>query len=93
MVERFLRYSLDHNRPIKVLMADTLKFRNITVIALEGNKVSFLTARKKNPETVALSAFLSASYARGDDGDTLKYGEAFPEGEKHAGKSEKTAAE
>lgn len=73
MLERFLRYSLEHGRPVKVLFAETLKYQNITVIALEGENVSFLTARKKQPQTLPLSAFLSASYARGDDGDTLKY--------------------
>ena len=73
MLERFLRYSLAHNRPIRVVDAETLKCRNITVIALAGGQVSFLTARRKTPETRPISAFLSASYARGDDGDTLKY--------------------
>ena len=37
MIERFLRYSLAHNRKIRVVMADSLKCRNITVIALEGD--------------------------------------------------------
>lgn len=73
MVERFLQYSLAHNRPIRVVEADGLKCRNITVIALEGQQVTYLTARRKTPETRPVSAFLSASYARGDDGDTLKY--------------------
>ena len=73
MLERFLRYSLEHNRPVRVLRSDTLKFQNITVIALEDDRVSFLTARCKTPETLPLSAFLSASYARGDQGDTLQY--------------------
>lgn len=73
MLERFLLYSLDHNRPIRVVDAETLKCCNITVIALAGGQVSFLTARRKTPETRPISAFLSASYARGDDGDTLKY--------------------
>ena len=73
MLERFLRYSLDHNRPIRVLRADTMAFQNITVLALREDQVSFLTARRKTPETLPLSAFLSASYARGDQGDTLQY--------------------
>lgn len=73
MIRRFLAYSLAHNRPVKVLWAETLKFQNIQVIALEEERVSFLSTRRKNPETQPLSAILSASYARGDDGDTLKY--------------------
>lgn len=73
MVKRFLAYSLAHNRPVKVLLADTMKYCNITVIALGEKEVSFLTARRKTPVTLPLRDILSASYARGDDGDTLKY--------------------
>lgn len=73
MIRRFLSYSLAHNKPVKVLWADTMKYQNIRVIALEEENVSFLTAQRKTPETCPLSAILSASYARGDDGDTLKY--------------------
>lgn len=73
MVKRFLAYSLAHNRPVKVLLADTMKYCNITVIALGEEEVSFLTARRKAPVTLPLRDILSASYARGDDGDTLKY--------------------
>ncbi|MBQ4073724.1 MAG: hypothetical protein IJD39_00770 [Clostridia bacterium] len=73
MIRRFLAYSLAHNRPVRVLWADTMKCQNIRVIALEEEQVSFLSARRKTPETQPLSAILSASYARGDDGDTLKY--------------------
>ena len=73
MLERYLRYSLNHNRPVRVLLADTLKYQTITVIALDEAQVSFLTGRRKSPRTLPLSAFLSAAYARGDDGDTLQY--------------------
>lgn len=73
MLERFLQYSLDHHRPVRVLMADTLKYQNILVLALEDSQVSFLSSGRKMPKTLPLSAFLSAAYARGDDGDTLQY--------------------
>ena len=76
MIKRFLIYSLNHHRPVKVLFADTLKYSNITVIGLEGEKVEFLTPGRKTPRTENLSCFLSASYARGDDGDTLQYAQA-----------------
>lgn len=85
MVERFLRYSLAHNKPIRVVDADTLKCRNITVITLDGQQVTFLTARRKTPETKPIGAFLSASYARGDDGDTLKYAGMNGRGEENRG--------
>lgn len=80
MLNRLLLYSLQHNRPIRVWIEGDKKYQNITVIALEEDSVSFLTARKKTPQTREISAFLAASYARGDDGDTLKYQN---EGENH----------
>lgn len=73
MVKRFLSYSLAHNKPVKVLWADTMKYQNIRVIALGEDTVSFLAARNKKPATLPLTSILSAAYARGDDGDTLKY--------------------
>ncbi len=73
MVRRFLQYSLEHNKPVKVLFADTMKYKNITVVLLEGEKVSYLTAGRKKPLTAEMGDILSASYARGDDGDTLRY--------------------
>lgn len=73
MVERFLLYSLRHRRPVKALFADTMKYRNIQVDSLEPDRVTYRTAGRKTPVTAPLSAILSVSYARGDDGDTLKY--------------------
>lgn len=73
MIRRFLAYSLAHNRPVRVLWADTMKYQNIRVILLEEESVGYLTAGKKNPLQKSISDILSASYARGDDGDTLKY--------------------
>lgn len=73
MVRRFLTYSLDHNRPVKVLFADTMKYRNITVVLLEGDTVGYLTAGRKTPLKTDVGNILSAAYARGDDGDTLQY--------------------
>ena len=70
MIRRFLEYSLAHHRPVKALFADTMKYKNITVVLLEENRVSYLTAGRK---TADLDQLLSVSYARGDDGDTLKY--------------------
>ena len=73
MVRRFLAYSLAHNRKVRVLWADTMKYQNIQVIRLAEDQVAYLTAGRKNPLQKSLSDILSASYARGDDGDTLKY--------------------
>ena len=79
MVRRFLQYSLDHQRPVKALFADTMKFQNIRVTAIDGDQVSFLRSGRKKPVTIPIEEILSASYARGDDGDTLKYAESLKE--------------
>lgn len=73
MVRRFLLYSLDHARPVKALFADTMKYRNIRVQALDEKNVTFVMPGRKNPVTAPIDSILSASYARGDDGDTLQY--------------------
>lgn len=85
MVKRFLLYSLAHNRPVKVLLADTMKYKNITVITLDDREVGFLTPGRKTPHKMPLDQILSASYARGDDGDTLKYAAAEELNEKNHG--------
>ncbi|MBR0227471.1 MAG: hypothetical protein IJQ62_03890 [Clostridia bacterium] len=73
MVRRFLLYSQRHGRPVKALFAETMKYQNIRVDSIEEDQVTYHTAARKTPVTVPISAFLSVSYARGDDGDTLKF--------------------
>ena len=73
MVKRFLAYSLAHGRPVKALFADTMKYKNITVVGLADQEVTYTVAGKKTPLTSPLSDILSVCYARGDDGDTLQY--------------------
>ena len=73
MVHRFLIYSLEHVCPIRVLLMDTMKYRNIVVSALEDGQVYYLDTRKKTQCVMPESNILSAAYARGDDGDTLQY--------------------
>ena len=73
MVRRFLLYSLHHDCPVKALFADTMQYKNIRVVALEEDTVTYRLPGRKNPVTSSLDAFLTVSYARGDDGDTLKY--------------------
>ena len=84
MVKRFLLYSLRHGCPVKALFADTMKYQNIRVDSLERDQVTYRTAGRKTPVTVPVSAILSASYARGDDGDTLKYAAREQEENEHA---------
>ena len=73
MVRRFLLYSLHHDCPVKALFADTMQYKNIRVVALEGEEVTYRLPGRKNPVTSSIDAFLTVSYARGDDGDTLKF--------------------
>ena len=79
MVRRFLQYSLEHGRPVRALFADTMKYKNITVLLLEENRVRYLTAGRKKPLEAEMENILSASYARGDDGDTLQYIRSAPD--------------
>ncbi len=83
MVKRFLLYSLRHGCPVKALFADTMKYQNIRVESLEGDRVIYRTAGRKTPAAADLSAILSVSYARGDDGDTLKFASWEQETSKH----------
>ena len=71
--ERFLRYSLRHNRPVRVLVQEeTMRYMNLTVIAMEEDGFSFRKAGRKTPGPLRYDQVLAVSYARGDDGDTLK---------------------
>lgn len=74
MVDRFLRYSLEHQRKIAVIAQDENGIRrmNIIVSRMEGDAVYYVTTRSKKEKSLAREQLLSASYARGDDGDTMK---------------------
>ncbi len=73
MIDRFLRYSLAHGRKIKVMLERDggMKSENITVLSIEGDTVYYLSAKKKAAQEMPLAAILAATYARGDEGDTL----------------------
>jgi len=74
MVERFLRYSLEHGRPIALMISDEKGLRriNLTVSALDEEYISYTSSRSKKERTLPRACILSAAYARGDEGDTLK---------------------
>jgi len=55
MIERFLRYSLRHNRAVRALVMDeTMRYETLTVIALDEASVSYITAGRKKPKTMPL---------------------------------------
>ena len=75
LLQRFLAYSLRHQRPIRVMvMQDVgIKNLNLTVQVIDSEGIGYLSARnKKQPKRLSYEQILGASYARGDDGDTLR---------------------
>ncbi len=74
MVERFLRYSLEHGRKITLILNDGQGMRriNTTVVAVDENSIACVSGIKGKPKMLEKASILSACYARGDEGDTLK---------------------
>lgn len=70
-MERFLRYSLEKQRPIRLIFfADdgSMKQVNARVTAITVDKVCFSCLRPKGCFEVALERILSADYKKGDEG-------------------------
>ena len=74
MVDRFLRYSLEHQRKIAVILQDEdgIRKTNIIVTRIEAAAIYYITSRSKKEKSLSREQILSAAYARGDDGDTMK---------------------
>ncbi len=70
-MNRFLRYSLQNGRKIRVmLMLDgAIVQKNAVVLALDDISAVLQLSQKKAPVTVPLSDILSCDYARGDHGE------------------------
>lgn len=70
-MERFLRYSLEKGRKIRmVLLRDgVLKQTPAMVLTLTADEVTLQTGAKKPPLTVRRDEILSCDYARGDHGE------------------------
>lgn len=69
-MERILRYSLDHRRPIRLIFQreGALQQRNVQVLALEAGRVRVLSRRPREEWEMPLTDVLGADYARGDEG-------------------------
>lgn len=69
-MERILRYSLDHRRPIRLIFQreGALQQRNVQVLALETGRVRLLSRRPREEWEMPLTDVLGADYARGDEG-------------------------
>lgn len=74
MIDRFLLYSMEHRKKIQLMVMDEKGIRrlNVTVVAIGDEAVEYVSGRSEKKKSIALDAILSAAYARGDDGDTLK---------------------
>ena len=70
-MDRFLRYSLEKGRKIRVvLVLDGLfKQATVSVLACDEATATLSLSGKKVPLTVALTDILSCDYARGDHGE------------------------
>lgn len=70
-MERFLRYSLEKQRPIRLIFfADdgSMKQVNAQITAVAEDKVCFSCLRPKGCYEVDLERILSADYKKGDEG-------------------------
>lgn len=70
-MERFLRYSLEKQRPIRLIFYDedgTLRQANAQVQAITPDAVTFTTLRPKAQRSLPHTRILSADYKKGDEG-------------------------
>jgi len=69
-VERLLRYSVEHDRVIRmmILQEGTLAQVNARVIGYDQEKVEFITTRSPRTQSVARADILAVDFRKGDDG-------------------------
>lgn len=69
-MERFLRYSLEKQRPIRLMYqaGERICQATVRVTALSGEKVAFVTLRPRGQMTLPVEQILSADYRKGDEG-------------------------
>ncbi|MCE5343316.1 MAG: hypothetical protein LLF96_07005 [Eubacteriales bacterium] len=70
-MDRFLRYSLQKERKIRVVLFidGQMSQKTVLVTALTEDNATLIAGAKKTHVTVALSDILSCDYARGDHGE------------------------
>ncbi len=70
-MERFLRYSLERNRAIRLIYLDEenkMRQVNAVVEGLDGGQVKLYILRPPRKLTLATDRILSADYRKGDEG-------------------------
>ena len=73
MIDRFLKYSLQHGKKIKAmwLEGDELKQGNITVKEIKNDVVYYTSSKSKTLKAINKQQLLSLGYARGDSGENI----------------------
>ena len=78
-MERFFVYSRDHTRPIRLMAlpedGGKAKYINVICVEWDSEELKYIknSIRDKKLRSIPLERVLSASYARGDDGETMQY--------------------
>ena len=69
-MERFLRYSLDHNREIRMIWLEEgqLFEGKVVVQAMDADRVRLYILRPPRRVEIPVSEILSCDYCRGDEG-------------------------
>ena len=73
-MERLLRYSLEHDRVIRMMLMDdsgALSQVNARVVRYDADSVDFITTRSPRTVTVPRKDILAIDFRKGDDGQVL----------------------
>ncbi len=79
-MERFFVYSRDHAKPIRLMImtedgGGRVKTLNAVCVTWNDEELVYIrnSVRDRKSYTLRRAQILSAAYARGDDGDTLRF--------------------
>ena len=73
-MERLLRYSLEHDRVIRLMLMDeagALSQVNARVVRYDADAVDFITTRSPRTVTVPRKDILAIDFRKGDDGQVI----------------------
>lgn len=73
--ERFFVYSVDNQKPVRIMLEDDngqLRYMNIRVLEWDDSFLYYVpnSARRGKTQKIPRSRVFSASYARGDNGES-----------------------
>ena len=73
-MERLLRYSMEHERVIRLMLMDeegNLSQVNARILRYDADTVDFITIRSPRTVTVPRKDILAIDFRKGDDGQVL----------------------